>query len=80
MANYLDSWMQGDEPAVIDYMFKSNKLSSIVGDKYGTRIIDLSNFKYFNVDIYAASEKYLQTTYKQFYVPSEVNGEQPSSL
>ena len=60
MADYLETtWMQGDNPAVTSYMFKSSKLSDVVGGAYMTRLEDLSSFNYFNVDIYATSENYL---------------------
>ena len=73
MANYLDSWMEGSDPAVVDYIFKSTKLSKLIGDQYWTRIEDLSSVNIFNIDVFGVDDSYVKSTYPEFYIPTEVN-------
>lgn len=77
MAEYLDTYTSGENPAVISYRFNSKALNNVLSpndSRFVSKVTDSSNFNSFNVKIYGVDQNYLESSYPEFYVPTEVDG------
>ena len=84
MSKFLDSYMQGENPAVENYFFSSNHLDKLTGglsnSKTKTYLTDLSGSNKYRVHIWAVGDNVWATQDHTFYIPSEVNGVSASKM
>ena len=53
----------------------------MVGEEnFWQELVDLSGFNNYPVNIFGVEENYLKSSYDEYYIPSEVNGQDASSL
>ena len=75
MSEFLDTYTQGEDPAIVSYHFTATRMARVMGDSFVTEIRDVSGFDSYPVALMGADDNYLASSYPEYYRPSEVDGE-----